>query len=387
MLTTDTLLDPLRNAFGRVRHPGGDSAAELGDPFVAIVEALPDALVVLSPEGTILYANAAWRRFRSLTLEQAIGTDIVELADTCERRTSAEERRGLLRSLTPADPTTVLSFSNVDGACLDVTYRGWFSAEGELVVVAGMARDVSDDRRLEEERKAVIHALEESNRDLEDFAFVAGHDLQEPLRKIIAFSGRLSDRHADQLDELGLDYLDRVTSAATRMQQLIRSLLGLARINGRTPEFADVDLDLVVKAAVADLELAVEQSAATVSIRTMPTIHADAVQMRQLFQNLIGNALKYRSRDRPPQVDIRAERDADRWVIAVADNGIGFEPEQAARLFDPLHRLQTREDYEGTGLGLAVCSRIVQRHGGTISATGVPDAGATFTVVLPTRPE
>ncbi len=387
MLTTDTRLDSLREAFRRVRHPGGDSAAELGDPFVAIVEALPDALVVLSPEGTILYANAAWRSFRSLTLEQTIGTDIVELADTCERRTSAEERRSLLRSLTPADPTTVLSFSNVDGACLDVTYRGWFSAEGELVVVAGMARDVSDARCLEEERKAVIHALEESNRDLEDFAFVAGHDLQEPLRKIVAFSGRLSDHHADQLDDRGLDYLDRVMSAAARMQQLIQSLLGLARINGCTPRFADVDLDLVVKAAVADLELAVEQSAATVSIRTMPTIHADAVQMRQLFQNLIGNALKYRSGDRPAQVDVRAQRGADRWVIEVADNGIGFEPEQAARLFDPFHRLQTRADYEGTGLGLAVCSRIVRRHGGTISATGVPDAGATFTVVLPTRPE
>ena len=357
-----------------------------GSPFEAIVEALPDALVVLTPEGSILYANAAWRSFRSLPLEEAIGTNIVEFTDTRERRTLAEERRGLLRSLTPADPATILSFSNVDGASLDVTYRGWFNAGGELIVVTGMARDVTDARRAEDEHKATIHALEQSNRDLEEFAFVAGHDLQEPLRKIIAFSGRLADRHADQLDERGLDYLDRMTSAAARMQQLIQSLLGLARVARRTAQFVDVDLDLVVKAAVSDLELAVEQSAATVSIRTMPTIHADAVQMRQLFQNLIGNALKYRSSDRPPQVDVSATRDADRWVIEVADNGIGFEAEQAGRLFDPFHRLQTRADDEGTGLGLAVCSRIVQRHGGTISATGVPGVGASFTVVLPTRP-
>jgi two-component system sensor kinase FixL len=238
--------------------------------------------------------------------------------------------------------------------------------------------------------------LERSNRELQDFAFAASHDLQEPLRKIQAFGERLKSR-SPHLDEQSQDYLARMQSAAARMQTLIQDLLAFSRVMTRGQPFKPVPLKEVLREVLSDLEVRIEQVGATIEADELPVVQADRTQMRQLLQNLIGNALKFRHPTRRPVVRVsanklppepggteRTER-TERIELVVADNGIGFEGRYADRIFGLFQRLHGRTEYEGSGVGLAICRRIAERHGGTINATAVPDRGATFTVVLPLK--
>jgi PAS domain S-box-containing protein len=238
--------------------------------------------------------------------------------------------------------------------------------------------------------------LARSNAELEQFAYVASHDLQEPLRKIVAFGDRLATKSKDTLSEEGLDYLRRVQNAATRMQDLINALLLYSRATTRAQPFTRVNLSALVQEVLGDLELPIEETGALVEVTELPTIDADPTQMRQLLQNLIANALKFRRPDVAPQVRISARillpdevtaalvTAADSAVeLTFADNGIGFEPRFAERIFSLFQRLHARDEYAGTGIGLALCRKIAQRHGGTIAATGIPGEGSTFTVTLP----
>lgn len=225
--------------------------------------------------------------------------------------------------------------------------------------------------------------LRESNRDLEDFAYIASHDLQEPLRKIVAFGSRLRSRIEDDSDEKALDYLDRMEAASTRMQTLINDLLSLSRVTTGGQELVPVDLQHVVELVLENLEIAREDADATVRCGPLPTINGDAVQLAQLFQNLIGNALKFRTTERPLEIWVEAVMIGGRWLISVRDNGIGFAPEYAERIFTVFQRLHGRSQYQGTGVGLAICRKIVERHGGVIRAQGHPGAGADFLIDLP----
>lgn len=388
MPVPDGLLDPLLQIHTRKAvedNAASALSASAESPFRSIVEDLPDALVVLDPDGRILYANATWRRYRAMTLEGAVGQNIVDLADGEERQILARERRRLLRRLTPDCPLVTLEFSNIDHMQLEVTYQGWFDDAGTLLAISALARDRTRAHRHEQDLETANRALQDSNRDLRDFAHIASHDLQEPLRKISAFSERLMDRYADQLDERGVDYLMRVSAASGRMQQLIQSLLEYSRVNSRGKSFVPVELDKVVGDVLQDLEVAIDEAGATVVLERLPVVEGDPTQLHQLFLNLIGNALKFRSPDRAVEVKVSGLRVGDEWQVRVADNGIGFEPEYAEKIFAPFQRLHTRSAYEGSGIGLAVCRRIVERHGGTIGASSAPGAGAKFVVALPCR--
>ncbi|MGH9363587.1 MAG: sensor histidine kinase, partial [Thermoanaerobaculia bacterium] len=233
--------------------------------------------------------------------------------------------------------------------------------------------------------------LARSNRELEEFASVASHDLQEPLRKITAFGDRLRGL-AGGLDEKGRDYLERMQNAAARMQGLIEDLLAYSRVTTRAQPFARVDLAAVVRDALSDLELRIERSDAALAVGELPTIDADASQMRQLFQNLLANALKFQRPGEAPAIRVSAElRDGagesgagpPHCRITVEDNGIGFDEKYLDRLFKPFQRLHGQSVYEGTGIGLAICSKIAQRHGGSITASSRPGEGARFVVTLP----
>jgi signal transduction histidine kinase len=236
-------------------------------------------------------------------------------------------------------------------------------------------------------------SLQRSNRELEQFASVASHDLQEPLRKIQAFGDRLQVRCSDQLGEQGRDYLARMQSSAARMRSLIDALLSFSRITTKAQPFVPVNLANVAEEVVSDLEVRVQQMEGSVEIGELPTVEADPLQMRQLFQNLVGNGLKFARPNQPPVVRVesrmlpRENGEIPRYEIAVRDNGIGFEETYLDRIFELFQRLHGRQEYEGTGMGLAICRKIVERHGGEITARSAPNEGATFLVTLPTRQE
>ena len=242
-------------------------------------------------------------------------------------------------------------------------------------------------QRQREELRTFTAQLEASNRELEEFARVASHDLQEPLRKVQAFGDRLKAKCADALPDQGRDYINRMQNATERMQNLINDLLTFSRVTTRAKPFTPVDLAVIAQQVLGDLEIRIEETGGRVELIDLPTIHADATQMRQLFQNLIGNALKYRSPQHPPVVRVQGELfDNDRQCrITVADNGIGFEMKHAERIFAVFQRLHGRGEYEGTGVGLAVCRKIVERHGGAITVQSHPGEGSMFAVVLPTQ--
>ncbi|MDO8187963.1 ATP-binding protein [Conexibacter sp. JD483] len=226
--------------------------------------------------------------------------------------------------------------------------------------------------------------LARSNDELDQFASIASHDLQEPLRKVRTFTGRLQTMESERLSEKGIDYLERANSAAARMQQLVEDLLRYSRVATQGQPFVPVDLAVVAREVLADLDQEVERSGATVTVGELPTINADPRQMRQLLQNLVSNALKFARADATPTVELAATHVDRRAVLTVRDNGIGFEPRYEERIFRVFERLHGRHEYPGTGIGLALCRKIVERHGGSIRADGVPGVGATFTVELPT---
>ncbi len=233
--------------------------------------------------------------------------------------------------------------------------------------------------------------LKESNRSLEEFTYAASHDLQEPLRKIEAFSDCLSSHCGGCLNEGGTDFVTRIRKASTRMRTLIEDLLALSRINTEELDFKPTDLAETFADALHDLEIVAAQSGAHVQIdNALPVVDGDARMLRQLAQNLLSNALKFGRPDVQSQISVTAEigtRDDGTAVcrVMVCDNGVGFEQRFAERIMRPFQRLNGRSAFKGTGIGLAICTRVVERHGGTLSATGVPDEGATFTAALPLR--
>ena len=261
------------------------------------------------------------------------------------------------------------------------------------------ARDELEQRVRERtsELSAMNTELERSNRELQDFAFVASHDLQEPLRKIQAFGDRLARVQGPKFDEQGLDYLARMQNAAGRMHTLINDLLTFSRVTTKAQPFGPTDLNEIAKDVLGDLETTIENSGGAVDIGEMPTIDADEMQMRQLFQNLITNALKFRKADVEPTVRVQSEiiqketSEIDGTVLkdfvrlSFADNGIGFDEKYLDRIFTPFQRLHARNEYKGTGIGLAVCRKIVERHGGELTAESTPGEGANFIATLPLR--
>jgi signal transduction histidine kinase len=248
---------------------------------------------------------------------------------------------------------------------------------------------------MEARLRAVSEELERSNRELQDFAAIASHDLQEPLRKIQAFGDRLAEHAAGGLDEDGQDALRRMMGAAGRMQSLINDLLEYSQVSMRPEPPRPVDLGVVVSEVLSDLDERIEASHGQVHVGRLPTVLASPLHMRQLFQNLIANALKFHPPGIAPEVHVEVPARADRrgqrnrgdgvqmCEILVRDNGIGFDEKQADKIFAPFQRLNGRQAYEGTGMGLAICRRIVALLGGTISATSEPGVGATFVIALP----
>ena len=231
-------------------------------------------------------------------------------------------------------------------------------------------------------RKQAEEELRRSNEELERFAYVASHDLQEPLRTVASYVQLLSRRYRDRLDGDAMDFIDFAVGGVRRMQHLIEDLLAFSRVGTRGAPLVPTELPAVLRATLDTLHAALEESGAKVTADDMPTVVADAGQVAQLLTNLIGNALKFRGAE-APRVHVGAERIDRMWSISVRDNGIGIAPEYFDRIFVIFQRLHSREEYAGTGVGLAICKKIVERHGGRIWVESTPGQGARFTFTLP----
>jgi signal transduction histidine kinase len=278
--------------------------------------------------------------------------------------------------------TVLARLSTLSSDVRKISESGDLSARVDMVgqdELAGLSKDINHMlTSLEQQGKA----LKKSNQELEQFAYVASHDLQEPLRKVQAFSDRLATKYADKLGEDGKLYISRMQDATSRMRSLIQDLLAYSRIRSKGQEFVLVDLNEIVKGVVSDLEVRLEQSKGRIEVGDLPTVVADPLQMRQVFQNLLGNALKFKKPEVAPVVKMVSTSTETSHSLVVEDNGIGFEQHYAERVFEIFQRLHGRSEYEGTGMGLAIVKKILERHSGTVRAESELGQGTRFILTL-----
>ncbi len=355
--------------------------------FRLLAENAGDVVCLHAPDGTYLYVSPSAERTMGYRPEELVGTSPYALLHPEDAaRVRVDEHQRLLNG-EPAK--AVLRLRRKDGRYIWVeSYsRPHIDPHGDVVRLQSSTRDVTERVEAEQALAQTLQTLEQRNRELQDFAYVASHDLQEPLRKIRAFSDLLRQECAPQLDDTGRHYLSRIEDAAERMVRLISDLLTFSRVATRVLPFQTVNLAEVAEGVLRDLEIAIRDAGATVEVGELPTLDADPMQMRQLLQNLIGNALKFCAPDRPGHVEVRgrvrAAGQSPMVLLEVEDNGIGFDEKYLDRIFAPFQRLHHRTEYAGTGMGLAICRRIVERHGGQITARSTPDQGTTFSVTLP----
>lgn len=364
-----------------------------------ILESSLDPIITINHEGIITEFNKAAEQTFGHPREKVLNTKPSEVLfppgmsagqqDRIDRYLDVGEGSMLGRRV---EVTAV----RANGETFDAEMAMTISHEQGSPVLTFFIRDISRRKKAEQEQAHYAAELERSNRELEQFAYVASHDLQEPLRKIRTFSDRLQMKCGDKLDEVGAECLLRMQNAAVRMQALIDGLLSLSRVTTQGQNFVAVDLAQIAREVVSDLEVQIEQVGGRIEVGHLPTIQADPLQMRQLLQNLIANALKFHRIEEPPVVNIqgrfihgRLQRKVgglpsdEQCRLVVEDNGIGFERKYEERIFGVFQRLHPRDVFEGLGIGLALCRKIVERHGGTITAHGTPGRGSTFEILLP----
>lgn len=366
--------------------------------FRALSETIPQIVWTTTPDGNVSYLNQRWSEYTGTPPEQSLDWGWVEVIHPHDRETSVRLWNEALEARRPVEFEHRIR-RGADGAYRWHLVRGLpvLDDHGALTQWIGTCTDIDDHRRQAELLERLVweqtSELRRSNFDLEQFASVASHDLQEPLRKIQAFSDRLQAKCAPALGEQGKEYLERITHAVARMRALINDLLEFSRVTLKGRPFAEVDLEAVAREVVSDLEILIQQSGGRVDLGPMPVIKADPLQMRQLFQNLIGNALKFHRPDAPPVVTVSAfevfgvdKSNPVAYELRFADDGIGFEEVYCDRIFQVFQRLHGRNEYDGTGMGLAICRKIVERHSGRITAASEPGKGSTFTITLPVHP-
>jgi PAS domain S-box-containing protein len=360
------------------------SSAEL---FRELLESAPDAIVGIGRSGRIVLVNAQTEKLFGYARDDLIGEPVEKLVPDRYHGAHSGHRSGYFH-----DPRT-----RPMGAGLDLFGRrsdgSEFPAEISLssietedgLLATAAIRDITD--RKSAERDLARHAaeLQRSNVELSQYAYVASHDLQEPLRMVVTYTDRLTEHLDGRLDQSSQEWANYVVEGATRMQSLIEGLLEFSRVRPEEAEITIVDCEVVLRRSLANLQAAIQESAATVTHDPLPTVSADALQLLQLFQNLIGNALKFRGAA-PLAIHIGCECDGGDWHFTVADNGIGIHAADADRIFVLFQRLHSKDEYSGAGIGLALCRKIVDARGGRMWVQSEPGAGATFHVVLPAEP-
>jgi PAS domain S-box-containing protein len=363
--------------------------------YELILNSAGEGICGLDTEGKVTFANPAAAKMMSVQVNELVGQSAKNAFPDFMQATATAKADS---SPAPVEIITTRRDGTKFGA---EVLRNPIRENDRLVGEVLLFKDITERKLADEALARKATELARSNAELEQFAFVASHDLQEPLRKIQAFGDRLKAKcDAVNLQE-GRDYLERMQSAAARMQTLIFDLLTFSRVISRTEPFAPINLNSVIRDILSDLEVRIEKTGGKVEVGDLPTIEGDSTQLRQLLQNLIGNALKFHAPGKPPVVKVNSRMlpaspafaktdgqgnpSSPMCEITVADNGIGFDEKYLEKIFAVFQRLHGRQEYEGTGIGLAVCRRIVDRHNGKITAQSKPGEGATFIITLPLK--
>jgi PAS domain S-box-containing protein len=351
-----------------------------------IVENAYDAFVAMDQEGAIVDWNPQAERIFGWRRAEAIGRS---LADTIIPEPMRERHmQGLVHYLHTGEGPVLnrrieMRALRRGGEEFPVELTISTMRVEENVFFTAFIHDISERIRAKEEIERTAAELRRSNEELEQFAYIASHDLQEPLRMVASYTQLLERRYGGQLDETAREFIGYAVDGARRMQEFITGLLRYSRVGTEAGALEAVNLEGVFAATIANLRIAIEESGAKVESGPLPVVMGDARRLTQLFQNLIGNALKFHKPGEAPRVEVGAEREGDFWRVWVRDHGIGLDPRFSERVFTIFQRLHTREEYEGTGLGLAICKKIVERHEGRIWVESREGEGAAFCFTLP----
>ena len=360
------------------------------EKFSKAFNATPDPIIIATAsEGRYIDVNESFLRVTGYRREEVVGRTSSEIGfferlEDRDRLMEMLEKKGSVRNF----EITFLTKSGERHTGLDSAEI--IDVDGQKCILA-IFKDITEQKILEKQRERAENALARrarelarSNAELEQFAYVASHDLQEPLRMVASYTQLLSNRYKDRLDDDARDFIAYAVDGATRMQTLITDLLNYSRVGTRGKPFQPVNCEGILERVLGSLKLAISESGTTVSHDPLPSVMGDDMQLGQLFQNLLANAIKFHG-EGPPQIHISAERSGNAWTFSIRDNGIGIAPEHAERIFLIFQRLHSRNDYPGTGIGLAVCKKIVERHGGRIWVNSQPETGATFLFTIPDR--
>jgi PAS domain S-box-containing protein len=356
----------------------------------SIMQTVREPLLVLDGKRRVISANHPFYQTFQITPGDIEGKVLYDLGN---RQWNIPKLRKLLEEILPKS-TVFLDFeidhdfANLGRRIMVLNARRIFHETKRMQMVLLAIEDITERKRAErelkqaDELKQAVEALELSNRDLEQFAYVASHDLQEPLRMVSSFTQLLAKRYRSKLDKDADEFIDYIVAGAKRMQALINDLLTYSRVDTRGESFGLVDSEAAFNQAMANLRLTIEEGEVVITHDPLPPLIADNSQIVQLFQNLLGNAIKFCSKE-PPRIHVSAEQENNEWVFSFRDNGIGIAPEYFDRIFVIFQRLHNREEYTGTGTGLAICKRIVERHGGRIWVESEPSKGSTFYFTIP----
>jgi PAS domain S-box-containing protein len=361
---------------------------DANQPYRVLVETMNEGTATVAPDGIVLYSNTRLAAMLKMPLEQVIGTSMRLHVTDGDRSIFDNLLKNSLRttcqgelSLKAGDGTlpVQLSFSAVRSEGMDCAVMVLTDLTVQKKAEEALRRASEN---LEVQVRERTAQLARSNADLQQFAYIASHDLKEPLRTIGSFVRLLEKRYKDSLDEKAHEYIKHSIDGVKRMESLITDLLEYSKVGTEDREFQAAECSLILSKTISNLSAAIEESGAVVAYDELPTVMGHPAQLSSLFQNLIGNAIKYRSKE-TPQIHISAERKKNEWIFSVRDNGIGIDPRFTDRIFAVFQRLQTVGECPGTGIGLAICKKIVELHGGNIWVESDPGNGSTFFFTLP----
>ena len=354
-----------------------------------IISSAQFAIIIMDDEGKVSFWNKAAENIFGYSFDEIIGKDlhsylapeqyVIPFKDSFERfrDTGKGPFIGQLIELEAKKKDGTVFSAEISLSAFKL--KGKWNSIGIII-------DISDRKNLEKKVMQTLGKLSASNEDLEKFAYIASHDLQEPLRMVSSYLGLLSKRYKDKLDKDADEFIGFAVDGAERMSALLSGLLKYSRVGSRAQPFEKIDCEEILQQALRNLKIAIEENDAEITYDKLPSIKADGTQLVQLFQNLIANAVKFKG-DKSPRIHVSAEKDGNYWVFSIKDNGIGINAGDHERIFMIFQRLHTRNEYSGTGIGLAICKKIVERHGGRIWVNSQPGEGSTFFFNIPTETE